>query len=278
MKMLSSLFAFCFGILTIHQACSSDNDPFSEAKNNEQSKLFSDYAKFYTEAQEHLENIINSNVNSDSKKIEQLSSVFVDVPYVANQLIGDHQTKEQLVIKFGELDCFTYLDYVEALRKSDHLEEFKYHLIQTRYIEGKIHFLNRRHFFSDWVNEETYNATDVTTELSNLSISVVKKLNQKTSGGVYLVGLPIKERTISYIPSDNVDETVLQNMQNGDYVGAYTDIAGLDVTHTGIFIQTDNGPVYRNASSKRANNRVVDTPFLDYIKTIPGIVVYRAVD
>ncbi|NOH72532.1 DUF1460 domain-containing protein [Vibrio pectenicida] len=278
MKKLPSLFAFCFGILPIHQALSWDSEPLSISTNSEQSKLFSDYAKFYTEAQEHLEHIINSNFNSNSKKIEQLSSLFVDVPYVANQLIGDHQTNEQLVIKFGELDCFTYLDYVEALRKSYRLEDFKHNLIKTRYIESKIDFISRRHFFSDWVSEKTYNAADVTTELSNSSISVVKKLNQKASGGVYLVGLPIKERTITYIPSENVDKAVLQNMKNGDYVGAYTDIAGLDVTHTGIFIQTDNGPVYRNASSKSANNRVVDTPFLDYIKTIPGIVVYRAVD
>ena len=187
-------------------------------------------------------------------------------------MIGDQNTDEQLVIKLGELDCFTYLDYVEALRKSEQLDDFKDNLIQTRYINDEVDFKARRHFFSDWVSEEAYNAIDITAKLSDFSNTVTKNLNQKENGDLFLVGLPIKRRDITYIPSDKVDEDVIKNMRDGDYVGTYSNIEGLDVTHTGIFIQTDNGPVYRNASSKRANNRVVDT--LSYSMSKPYPVLW----
>ncbi|WP_114784210.1 DUF1460 domain-containing protein [Vibrio tetraodonis] len=278
MKQLTTLLVLCVSTLSHNPASAWNTESSARDANNSKTRLFSDYASFYTQAQTRLEAIIDTEQLSTSDKIRQFSSVFIDVPYAANRMIGDQNTDEQLVIKLGELDCFTYLDYVEALRKSEQLDDFKDNLIQTRYINGKVDYRTRRHFFSDWVSEEAYNAIDITAELSNFFIMVTKNLNQKENGGLFLAGLPIKRRDITYIPSDKVDEDVIKNMRDGDYVGTYSNIEGLDVTHTGIFIQTDNGPVYRNASSKRTNNRVVDTPFLEYVKTIPGIVVYRAVD
>ena len=94
---------------------------------------------------------------------------------------------------------------------------------------------------------------------------------------MYLPGLPIVPRTISYIPSQQVDSGVLGRLRTGDYVGAYAEDGGLDVTHIGIFIDTPDRPVVRNASSLRANNKVVDSPLLDYLQTVPGVVVLRPV-
>ncbi|TMX08288.1 DUF1460 domain-containing protein, partial [Aeromonas salmonicida subsp. achromogenes] len=39
-----------------------------------------------------------------------------------------------------------------------------------------------------------------------------------------------------------------------------------------------NGPVLRNASSVSTNMKVVDSPFIDYVKNKPGILVYRATE
>src|SRR6476660_3989303 len=90
-------------------------------------------------------------------------------------------------------------------------------------------------------------------------------------------GLPIVPRTISFIPSQQVDSSVLGRLRTGDYFGAYAEDGGLDVTHIGIFIDTPDGPVIRNASSLRANNKVVDGPLVDYLQTVPGVVVLRPV-
>ncbi len=63
-------------------------------------------------------------------------------------LHGSEKTPEKLIIDFRGLDCFTYLDYVEALRKSTSLKEFINNVIRTHYIKGNVHFLNRKHFFT----------------------------------------------------------------------------------------------------------------------------------
>lgn len=241
-------------------------------------KMFDTYATFYQKAQSKLEHIFQLDLSENSERIRLFSSLFKDVTYVRNRLIGSSTTEEQLVIDFGALDCFTYLDYVEALRKSNDLNEFRQKLIETRYVKNDVSYLTRRHFFSDWVSEDAPNAQDVTGTLTDETQLVSKTLNQAKDGKVYITGLHPKERDITYIPADKINDNVISNLQDGDYIGIYTPIEGLDVTHTGLFINTPDGPMLRNASSKSIYMKVVDSPFIEYVKDTPGIVVYRAID
>ncbi|WP_330169074.1 DUF1460 domain-containing protein [Bartonella grahamii] len=208
--------------------------------------------------------------------IDFLSEAFLGTPYQANMLHGSENTPEKLIIDFRGLDCFTYLDYVEALRKSTSQTEFINNVIKTRYINGNVHFLNRKHFFTDWAYREYKLATDITAEISPHAIKTEKYLNKKADGGSYLPGLPVVKRTITYIPSNFINEEVISHLQSGDFIGIYTKLAGLDVTHVGFFIMTDKGPMLRNASSRKANEKVVDSPFMDYVSKTPGIIVLRA--
>lgn len=212
-----------------------------------------------------------------SERSEILSRQFLGVPYGANTLIGSADEAEQLVVELQRVDCFTYADYVEALKRANDRKQFIDSLAKVRYKDGVVEFQNRKHFFTDWAAFTPAIATDITTKLSANSIQSSKYLNKKDSGGVYLPGLPILPRTISYIPSSGVDSSVLARLRTGDYIGAFAADGGLDVTHVGVFIDTPDGPVLRNASSLRVNNKVVDSPLLDYLTTVPGIVVLRPV-
>lgn len=207
---------------------------------------------------------------------EILSRQFLGVPYGANTLVGSASEPEQLVVELQRVDCFTFADYVEALKRADNLEEFITSLVGVRYKDGVVGFDTRKHFFTDWSAVSPAIATDITSSLAG-AVQSTKNLNQKDSGGVYLVGLPVVSRTVSYVPSQQVDNSVLGQLRTGDYIGAYAKDGGLDVTHVGIYVSTPNGPVLRNASSLRANNAVVDSPLLDYLKTVPGVVVLRPV-
>ncbi|MBF6303099.1 DUF1460 domain-containing protein [Nocardia amamiensis] len=109
--------------------------------------------------------------------------------------------------------------------------------------------------------------------MSPAAVPVTKHLNTKASGGQYLPRLPVVDRPMTYIAAA-VDDAVAGQLRTGDF-GAYTDPAGLDVTHVGIFVQTPNGPVFRNASSLAANNKVVDSPFFEYARTVPGLIALR---
>lgn len=207
--------------------------------------------------------------------IDVLSQQFLGTPYGADMLVGSATQPEQLVIDFRRVDCFTYLDYVEALSRSTDRDEFVAQLIETRYADGQVDFVHRKHFFSDWAYTPRIAASDITPTLSTAAVTVSKHLNAKADGGSYLPGLPVVDRDITYIPSTAVDQPVVGQLRTGDYIGAYADLAGLDVTHVGIFVATPSGPVFRNASSLAANSMVVDTPLTDYLQTVPGILVLR---
>jgi soluble lytic murein transglycosylase-like protein len=206
---------------------------------------------------------------------ESVSRQFLGVPYGANTLVGSATRPEELVVNVEAVDCFTYADYVEALKRAGDREEFIDRLIDVRYKGGVVGFGTRRHFFTDWSATTPPVATDVTAQLGATAVPVAKHLNRKDTGGVYLPGLPEVARQLTYIPSARVDEGVVAGLRTGDYIGAYAEDGGLDVTHVGIYVETPNGPVVRNASSLRQHNKVIDDPLAEYVGRIPGIVVLR---
>lgn len=226
-----------------------------------------------------LEARTNKSYLDKGQMIDLVSGAFLGTPYRSNMLVGTANVPEQLVIDFRGLDCFAYLDYVEALRRSTSQQDFVRNLVQVRYKGGDVGFSNRKHFFTDWAYGTAYPvADDITAQISPGAVSVRKRLNERSKGNVYLPGLPVVERSMTYIPSRLVDSQVVSHLRTGDYIGIYTPLPGLDVTHVGFFIMTDKGPVLRNASSRKENRKVMDLPFLDYVSEKPGIVVFRAKD
>ncbi|MGT3291138.1 DUF1460 domain-containing protein [Yersinia enterocolitica] len=222
-----------------------------------------------------LSEVIPSAGESHGEIISHVSSAFLSTPYEANTLIGGADTPESLVANFNGVDCFTLLDYVEALTRSRNQESFLNNLARVRYTWGQVDYLNRRHFFSDWFATEQYNAKDVTQDISTDYAVADKHLNRKPDGGEYIPGLGIQPRKINYIPSKAINEQVLSRLKSGDYIGVYSPLDGLDVSHVGIVVHHDGQVWFRNASSLVANRKVVDSPFLEYMHTKPGIVVLR---
>lgn len=224
---------------------------------------------------------ILTQVNSASgqpqgEKISRISSAFLDTPYEADTLIGSASTPEVLVINFNGVDCFTLIDYVQSLSNSHDRASFVANLIRTRYVDGEVSYLKRRHFFSDWFANVPRVARDVTRTISPDAVTVVKQLNRKADGGEYVPGLKVISRSITYIPARAITPPVLNRIQSGDYIGVYAPADGLDVSHVGIAVRHDGKLWFRNASSLAANRKVVDSPFSEYFGSKPGIVVLRA--
>jgi hypothetical protein len=253
---------FCF-ILPSHARLI--DEPFPEVKTNQASIAHIKY----------IENQVKPLVSNKEELVKKISASFLNTPYVAHQLIGDLHHKEILVADLQALDCFTFIDYVEALKRAKNVSDFYNQLINIRYKGGQVSFFYRKHFFTDWANGPKLIAEDITKKLSPKHITVLKYLNMKNSHELYLPGIKVVERKVSYLPSNAVDRKVTNQLKTGDYIGAYTQLNGLDVSHVGIFINTPKGPVFRNASSRKENMKVVDTPFADYLKRIPGIVILR---
>lgn len=170
--------------------------------------------------------ILREKVASDGRGghgelVDSVSSAFLSTPYQANTLIGSPDTNEVLVADFNGVDCFTLLDYVEALTRSKNKEMFLKQLVAIRYAHANVEYFSRKHFFTDWFAIPPYNAVDVTHSISPEFISVQKSLNGKADGGEYISGLGIISRTINYVPGHAINAAVLDNLRTGDYVGVY---------------------------------------------------------
>ncbi len=221
-----------------------------------------------------------NNLKTDAEKLEIISAYFLETPYVANRLVGSTTDPEQLVIALNELDCFTFLDYIESFKQSHSVEDFINNLKNVRYRDAKVDYLNRKHFYSDWYSESPIVATDLLTSPQYASIVKTDSVDlNQGANGVYIPGLAVRNRDINYIPRDNVTEDVLKTFKTGDYIGIRKNIAGLDVTHTGIVIQKEDGTYMRHASSSKSSRKVVDQKLTDYLEintSVSGLLFFRS--
>ncbi|HXG31322.1 MAG TPA: N-acetylmuramoyl-L-alanine amidase-like domain-containing protein [Thermodesulfobacteriota bacterium] len=218
----------------------------------------------------------SSKIKDTGERINFVSSRFLDTEYRESTLIGDANTPEVLVINLEGMDCFTYIDYVEAIRLSRSFTEFKENLKRVRYRSAKVTFQNRNHFFTDWREFNREKVVDVTEWVGGEKTRTVHRvLNRRKDGTLFLPGIPPKKREINYIPSNALDENVIGRLKTGDYAGIYSDTDGLDVSHTGIVIKKGNGVYLRHASSREENRRVVDEDLRDYMRDKPGLIVLR---
>ena len=204
-------------------------------------------------------------------RIDFISARFLGVSYGASTLIGSPEVPEVLVINLQEVDCFTYLDYVESMRLSRTFSEFRFHLRRLRYKSGKVAYGARRHFFTDWA--ASVRVQDVTGAIGGERATAVSKTLNRKGGGSILPGIPPIGRKIVFIPADRLDAWALDGLRTGDYVGIYAPAEGLDVSHVGICIRRENRILLRHASS--IAQKVIDQDFKPYIEGKPGIVVLR---
>ncbi|WP_081703123.1 N-acetylmuramoyl-L-alanine amidase-like domain-containing protein [Desulfuromonas sp. TF] len=207
-------------------------------------------------------------------KVEFISAAFLETPYLAGTLIGSAETAEVFVLRLDGVDCFTLLDYVEALRRASDFERFKEALRRVRYREERVDFFIRNHFFSEWGEAGSGHLREATALVGEEDVRRgEKQLNGKEEGTLYLPGYPVRKRQVAFIPPEAVDESVLARLRSGDYVGIYTPLPGLDVSHCGIVVKRQGKVFLRHASSRL--KKVTDEELASYLGGKKGLVVYR---
>lgn len=208
-------------------------------------------------------------------RVVAISERFLGTPYVADTLGGGPGQAERLTIRLDAVDCFTLLDYVEALRRSGSAAAFPDRLREVRYRDGVVAWEQRRHFFTDWAAAPEQRIADVTAEIGGQATrQAAKALNRRADGTLHLPGVPVQTRTVRYLPAAHL-AAALDRLRSGDYVGLYTPAAGLDVTHVGLVVRRDGRLWLRHASSHRDAGRVVDSDLAAYLAGKPGLVVLR---
>jgi len=229
-------------------------------------------------SQDEIDALIFScrSIQDISDRIDSLSQRLLGTPYRESTLIGDTVIPEVLVVNLEGVDCFTFIDYIEAMRLSGSFSGFMDNLKKIRYKSGTVSFENRNHFFSDWKEFNPGFVRDITEEVGGLKAKkLLKILNRKEDGSYFIPGITPVEREISYIPSPAIAGPVLGKIMTGDYIGIYSHAAGLDVSHVGIFIREGEKSYLRHASSRPEFRKVIDQDFHEYIRNKPGIIIFR---
>ena len=214
-----------------------------------------------------------------SERVRFLSGQLLGIAYRESTLIGNRDIPEVLVVNLQGVDCFTFAEYVEAMRSSESLAVFFKNLKMVRYRSGIVSFQNRNHFFTDWREFNTNRVHDVTVGIGGAKAErIVKILNKKNDGTLFLQGILPVQRELTYIPSEAIDDSVLGKLTTGDYIGIYSETSGLDVSHVGIIIKNDTGVWIRHASAQEKYREVIDQDLEEYISRKPGIIVLRPKD
>ena len=217
-----------------------------------------------------------SAIVEPGRRADFLSRRFLETRYKESTLIGDANIEEVFIVDLTAFDCFTFIDCIEAMRRSRSFSLFKENLRKLRYRSGTVAFENRNHFFTDWKEFNAELVVDVTRSVGEGRCKPAgKRLNEKKEGVFFLPGIALRLREVAYIPSVCVDETVIERLKTGDYVGVYSEKEGLDVSHVGIVIKKKHGVDLRHASSLKTKREVVDEDLKKYLESKPGIIVLR---
>ena len=218
----------------------------------------------------------SSAIASQGERITHISSYFLNTPYLRETLIGGPGEAEQLVLRLDGFDCFTFLDTVEALRRSQEAGDLPGQLRQVRYRGGVVSYESRRHFFSDWVADQNTFIHDATAWVGlGRERTVHKQLNARTGQDLWLQGIQVVPRTIAFLPAAELTPQVVGRLQPGDYIGVYSPEPGLDVSHTGLIVKADGKTLLRHASSRSGVERVTDDDLETYLHGKAGVIVYR---
>jgi len=235
-----------------------------------------------------------SSLRDIGKQVLQVGFSFLGTPYGFRTLDGED--KEELVINFRQMDCFTFVENTVVLTRMirEGKETLAALLEQLRYHQGqRVDFASRLHYFSHWLYEGVEKGWFINITPSLGGEPIQKKLFYITA---HLRDYPalfddriykkMKEREealdpipLYHLPKGKI-KAVQEQIRDGDIVAITTACEGLDVSHVGFAVQDGKGLRLLHASSEAgmvilAQERL--TRYLEQDQSRLGIVVARLV-
>ncbi len=206
---------------------------------------------------------------------------------------------ERLVVNMRGLDCVSFYENALVLARcikkgAMDFGQYREELAFIRYRNGVIDgYPSRLHYTSDYFfdNEKKGVWTDVSKELGG--VQYVKTINfmsthpeqyrQLRENPKFLDQIRRQEEEISkrekfFVPKDKINQ-VAGDIQSGDILGITTDIAGLDVSHTGIAVRQSGSLHLLHAPTVGKKVEVSEPTLAGYLaqnKRHTGLMIVRA--
>ncbi len=250
--------------------------------------------KIYSYAFEHA--LVNKPIG---EVVRSVGERFLGKPYEAHTLDGAGE--ETLVADLHSFDCVTLVENAAALSrciKGNRLsfDAYRRELQQLRYRGGVIDgYPSRLNYFTEWIadNERKGIVKDVTKEIGGVPLqktinfmSTHRNSYPKLSSDTVFAAIKRTEDTLSMrecyrIPASRIAR-VESKIHSGDIIAITTKIDGLDVSHTGIAVRSDDGKLrYLHAPDVGIPVQITHETLAEHVKKFPaytGIIVVRPVE
>ncbi|HEY9721367.1 MAG TPA: N-acetylmuramoyl-L-alanine amidase-like domain-containing protein [Oscillatoriaceae cyanobacterium] len=227
--------------------------------------------------------------------VVEVGRQFLGRPYIAHTL---DQPGEPLTCRLDGFDCVTFVESSVALARAiagGSPSEAAFHeaLTQLRYRDGvRSGYGSRLHYFSDWIADNARRGLveDLTPSLGGVEdtrqidfMSTHREAYPLLADNAAFQLIESAEQSINarpryMIPKDHL-EAVLPMLETGDIVGITTNIAGLDVVHTGLVDRLPDGSVHLLHAPEPGTSVCVSTkPLVEYLqgfKAHTGVMIAR---
>lgn len=231
--------------------------------------------------------------------MQAIAEQFLGTAYKADLL--DQSKEETLVVTLKQFDCVLFVESVLAIARGVAVQDYSYqtfvnHLRDQRYENGQMNgYCSRLHYFSAWINDNQKRGTvqNIAGDLGGVPLNK-KNLNYmsthwKTSpqpvrnDANYQCLVEMEAHldgvNINYIPTHQI-RRVYSQLQPGDIVAVATDIAGLDVTHTGLVYRHPDGNmgfIHASPAGRVTISRDLQR-YVGHVEHAIGILVARPID
>ncbi|MDB5105198.1 MAG: dacB [Fibrobacteres bacterium] len=175
------------------------------------------------------------------------------------------------LVDLDRFDCVTYIESSMALALSRKTRDVMPRILALRYRSDTLDYPTRNHYFvEDWLKNNASLVRVVRFPGDSLMKKPIDKIKFFSSKQLPAPAAnPVAE--IAFMPYAKAVE-MMSNWTFGEKflgVAFVTDIAGLDVTHTGFLVADGkNPPLLRNAS--QLLHKVADMPFKEYLEGRKG--------
>jgi hypothetical protein len=202
------------------------------------------------------------NAKPFSDRLEFFALKLLGQPYQAGLL--DQSSTEELFLSLTQFDCVLFVEAVLALahtstltheRPPDSSTIFAQRVQNLRYRNGvRNGYCSRLHYFSEWLdNNQTHGyLKNLSAELKGVPLnkqlqfmsrhrnSYAPLANSETYDCIVQMEDRLASLPMHYIPTASIDQ-IEDQLQAGDIIAIATAVPYLDVTHTGLIYQEQNG-------------------------------------
>ena len=224
---------------------------------------------------------------------------FLDTPYVAHSL--ETSGAEELIVNLRAFDCVTFVESTLAIARcirtaKTSFNDFRRELQRLRYRNSVLDgYASRLHYFSDWIqdNEKKGVVKNISGELGGEThrkvlnfMSTHRSSYPQLHDEVVLKRIEHLETEISQRPLQIISRSVVAEaeprMQTGDIVALATSMAGIDFSHTGLAVVSEERVRYLHAPLSGGSVQLSPASLGEYVrqgtKSLTGISVVRPLD